>query len=195
MATNLLDLTADIVIAHASVTEMSSDDLLKEIKMVYATLDAIAKGGKAVNMETSDKEQKKQAKKKKEPAEPVTANIAYDPDSIEERVSQLKAKLRDAEEKPAAPPAPAMTVEEAFKPDQVACMICGKTGMVTLKRHLASAHDLKPGQYRKQFNIPREQPLAAVEYVEKRRQIALDRGLGDKLAAAREAKKARQLGE
>jgi len=31
MATDLLDLTADIVIAHASVTEMLSDDLLKEI--------------------------------------------------------------------------------------------------------------------------------------------------------------------
>ena len=88
-----------------------------------------------------------------------------------------------------------MTIEEACKPEQVACMICGKTGMVTLKRHLASAHDLKPGKYRKQFNIPKEQPLAAVEYVEKRRQIALDRGLGDKLIAAREAKKARQLGE
>jgi predicted transcriptional regulator len=174
MATNLLDLTADIVIAHASVTEMSSDDLLMEINMVYATLDAIAKGGKAVIIETSDKEPKKQAKRTKAPAEPV-----------EER----------AEEKPAAPPAPAMTIEEAFKPDKVACMICGKRGMVTLKRHLASAHDLKPGQYRKQFNIPREQPLAAVEYVEKRRQAALDRGLGAKLVAARDAKKARQLGE
>ncbi|MFZ4440699.1 MAG: MucR family transcriptional regulator [Syntrophales bacterium] len=32
--------------------------------------------------------------------------------------------------------APAMTIEEAFKPDQVACMICGKKGMKTLKRHL-----------------------------------------------------------
>jgi predicted transcriptional regulator len=174
MATNLLDLTADIVIAHASVTEMSSDDLLKEINMVYATLDAIAKGGKAVIIETSDKKPKKQAKKTKDPAE-----------SVEKK----------AEEKPPAPPAPAMTIEEAFKPDQVACMICGKTGMVTLKRHLASAHDLKPGQYRKQFNVPRDQPLAAIQYVEKRRQAALDRGLGEKLVAAREAKKARQLGE
>ena len=174
MATNLLDLTTDIVIAHASVTEMSLDDLLKEINLVYATLDAIAKGGKAVIIETSDKEPKKQAKKTKAFVEPV-----------EEK----------AEEKPAAPPAPAMTIEEAFKPDQVACMICGKTGMVTLKRHLASAHDLKPGQYRKKFNVPKDQPLAAVEYVEKRRKIALDRGLGDKLVAAREAKKAKQLGE
>ena len=174
MATDLIDLTADIVIAHASVTEMSSDDLLKEIKTVYATLEGLGKGGKALTIETSDKEPKKQAKKKKGPAEPVAEK---------------------AKEKPAIPPAPAMTIEEAFKPDQVACMICGKAGMKTLKRHLSSAHDLKPGQYRKQFNIPKGQPLAAREYVEKRRQIALDRGLGDKLAAARDAKKVKQTGE
>ena len=31
MANEILDLTADIVIAHVSVTEMSSKDLLKEI--------------------------------------------------------------------------------------------------------------------------------------------------------------------
>lgn len=41
MANNILDLTADIVIAHASVTEMSSNELLTEIKTVYATLQAL----------------------------------------------------------------------------------------------------------------------------------------------------------
>jgi len=174
MATNLLDLTADIVIAHASVTELSSDDLLKELKTVYATLQALEKGEKPVTIETSAQEPKKRSKKTQEPAEPVAEK---------------------AEEKPATPPAPAMTIEEAFKPDQVACMICGKKGMTTLKRHLGTAHDLKPGKYRKQFNIPKDQPLAATEYVEKRRQAALDRGLGEKMAAARAAKKERETGE
>ena len=173
MATNLLDLTVDIVIAHASVTEMSSDELLKELRMVYATLQGLS-GGDSATGETSDGEPKKWARKTPKHGEPM---------------------VEKEEEKPAVPQAPAMTIEEAFKPDQVGCMICGKKGMVTLKRHLASAHDLKPGQYRKRFNVPKEQPLAAVEYVEKRRQIALDRGLGDKLVAAREAKKAKQLGE
>jgi len=174
MSTDLIDLTADIVIAHASVTEMSSNDLLREIKTVYATLEALSKGGKALILGTSDKEPKASAKKLRESAEPLTGK---------------------AEEKTAIPPAPAMTIEEAFKPDQVACMICGKTGMKTLKRHLASAHDLKPGQYKRQFKIPKDQPLAATEYVEQRRRIALERGLGEKLTAAREAKKNKQMGE
>jgi len=54
---------------------------------------------------------------------------------------------------------------------------------------------LKPGQYRKQFQIPKDQPLAATQYVEKRRQIALDRGLAEKLATARAAKKERKTAE
>ena len=58
-----------------------------------------------------------------------------------------------------------------------------------------SHHDLKPGKYRKQFNIPKDQPLAATEYVAKRRQAALDKGLGEKMAAARAARKARQATE
>ena len=44
-------------------------------------------------------------------------------------------------------------------------------------------------------DIPKDQPLAATEYVAKRRQMALDRGLGDDLAAARAARKAKQTGE
>ncbi|MBU1569227.1 MAG: MucR family transcriptional regulator [Proteobacteria bacterium] len=174
MASNLLDLTAEIVGAHASVTEMTSDELLKEIKMVYATLEGLEKGEESVSIEMPAREPKKLSKKTQEPAEPVAEK---------------------AEEKPAIPVAPALTIEEAFKPDQVACMICGKTGMTTLKRHLTAAHNLKPGQYRKQFNIPKDQPLAATDYIAKRRQIALDRGLGDKLAAARAARKAKQTGE
>ena len=43
--------------------------------------------------------------------------------------------------------------------------------------------------------ILKDQPLAATEYVAKRRQIALDRDLGDKMVAARAARKAKQTGE
>jgi len=44
MATDLRELTADIVIAHANMNELSSDDLLKELKAVYATLQGLEKG-------------------------------------------------------------------------------------------------------------------------------------------------------
>ena len=83
--------------------------------------------------------------------------------------------------------APAISRKKAFGKDKVVCMICGKE-MKTLARHLKTAHGMKPGEYRKQFDIPRTQPLAARAYSESRRQMAIDRGLGDNLAKARAAR-------
>ena len=79
-------------------------------------------------------------------------------------------------------------VKKSIGKNAVTCLICGKS-MKTLTRHLKTSHDLKPGQYKKQFGIPGKQSLAAKSYSESRRQMAIDRGLGDKLAAARAAKK------
>lgn len=84
---------------------------------------------------------------------------------------------------------PQLTIKQAFKKDEVICMICTK-GFKTLKRHLTIAHDLKPGEYRKQFGIPSTQSLAAKSYVESRRQMALDKGLGEGLVKFRELKAA-----
>ncbi|HEX9873099.1 MAG TPA: MucR family transcriptional regulator [Deferrimonas sp.] len=83
--------------------------------------------------------------------------------------------------------APTMTRKKAFGKDKITCMICSKE-MKTLARHLKTAHDMKPGEYRKQFDIPRTQPLAARAYSESRRQMAVDRGLGENLAKARAAR-------
>ncbi len=82
---------------------------------------------------------------------------------------------------------PAVSRKKAFGKDKVVCMICGKE-MKTLARHLKTAHGMKPGEYRKQFDIPRTQPLAARAYSESRRQMAVDRGLGENLAKARAAR-------
>jgi predicted transcriptional regulator len=83
--------------------------------------------------------------------------------------------------------APAISRKKAFGKDKVICMLCGKE-MKTLARHLKTTHGLKPGEYRKQFDIPRTQPLAARSYSESRRQMAVERGLGENLAKARAAR-------
>ena len=92
---------------------------------------------------------------------------------------------------------PTLTVKEAFRKNEVICMICGKGGFKTLARHLSTAHQLKPSAYKKQFGIPSKQSLSAKIYSEARRAMAQERGLGDVLAKARatrmgniEAKKA-----
>lgn len=85
------------------------------------------------------------------------------------------------------PAAPTISRKKAFGKDKVVCMLCGKE-MKTLARHLKTSHGMKPGEYRKQFDIPRNQPLAARSYSESRRQMAVDRGLGENLAKARAAR-------
>ncbi|QXE89190.1 MucR family transcriptional regulator [Geomonas subterranea] len=92
---------------------------------------------------------------------------------------------------------PTLTIKEAFKKNEIVCMVCGKGGFKTLSRHLSTAHGMKPSAYKKQFGIPSKQSLSAKSYSEARRAMALDRGLADNLAKARwvrmaniEAKKA-----
>jgi len=128
-------------------------------------------------------------------AEIVAAHASTTPMSKEElmeELSQVHAALSNLEngETPDAsksPDEPVVTRKKAFGKDKITCMICGKS-MKTLARHLKTSHDMKPGEYRKKFDIPRSQPLAAKNYSESRRQMAIDRGLGEKLAKARAAR-------
>lgn len=130
-------------------------------------------------------------------AEIIAAHASTTPMSKEELLSELSevyAALAALEkgEVPATveeqeETAPAVSRKKAFGKDKIYCMICGK-GFKTLSRHLKTAHDLKPTEYRKQFDIPRTQSLAARNYSESRRQMAVDRGLADNLAKARAAR-------
>lgn len=82
---------------------------------------------------------------------------------------------------------PAVSRKKAFGKETIYCMICGKS-FKTLSRHLRTAHDMLPKEYRQRFDIPPSQSLAARSYSESRRQMALDRGLADNLAQARAKK-------
>ena len=141
----LLQMTADIVSAHASMNELSQEDLLSEIGRVHSRLSALGEGIEAEEMQS-----------------PVEAGEVD-------------------------PSRPAVPVDAAFGADKVFCMVCGK-GMKTLKRHLSTAHDLKPGQYRKQYGIPAGTPLVAKNYSAARKQMAKDLNLADRLVKARAAR-------
>lgn len=85
---------------------------------------------------------------------------------------------------------PSVSVKEAFKKNEVVCLVCGKGGFKTLARHLSTAHGMKPGAYKKQYGISSKQALSAKSYSEARRKMAQDRGLADNLAKAREVRMA-----
>lgn len=102
-----------------------------------------------------------------------------------------KLEANGAAEAAPAAGAPALTMKKAFQNDQVGCLVCGKTGFKTLTRHLKQAHDLKPGQYRKQFNIPSSQSLTAKNYSEARRKSANENNLAANLEKARAVRAAK----
>lgn len=84
---------------------------------------------------------------------------------------------------------PAVPLQAAFGADQVFCMVCG-LGLKTLKRHLGTAHGLKPGAYRKQFGIPSGTALVAKNYSDSRKALAKDMNLAERLTKARAVRSA-----
>jgi len=129
-------------------------------------------------------------------AEIIAAHASTTPMTKEELIaelSQVHATLASLEKgevvetSEATEESPAISRKKAFGKDKIFCMICGK-GFKTLSRHLKTSHSMTASEYRKQFDIPRSQSLAAKNYSESRRQMAVDRGLADNLAKARAAR-------
>ena len=74
---------------------------------------------------------------------------------------------------------PVVSVRASIKPDYIVCMECGAKQRM-LKRHLMTAHQMTPEQYRSDFGLPREYPMVAPNYSEQRRALAHSIGLGRK---------------
>ena len=72
---------------------------------------------------------------------------------------------------------PAVTIRQSVHRDYVVCLDCGWRGQI-LKRHLATGHGLSVEQYRVRWNLPREHPMTAPSYSERRSGLAKQIGLG-----------------
>lgn len=124
------------------------------------------------------------------------SNTTMTTEQIVTEIQTIHAALKNLESSPAGsdiseaveeqPKESSLTVRQAFKKDEVICMVCHKGGFKTLKKHLSTAHQLTPGQYRKQFGIKSSQKLAARNFSDARRKAAEERGMTDILAKARE---------
>jgi predicted transcriptional regulator len=72
---------------------------------------------------------------------------------------------------------PAVDVRKSVFPDHLVCLEDGAT-MTMLKRHLRSAHDLTPEQYRARWDLPENYPMVAPDYAKVRSRLAKASGLG-----------------
>jgi predicted transcriptional regulator len=72
---------------------------------------------------------------------------------------------------------PAVSIRQSVHRDYVVCLDCGWRGQM-LKRHLATGHGLSVEQYRVRWTLPREHPITAPSYSERRSGLAKQIGLG-----------------
>ena len=74
---------------------------------------------------------------------------------------------------------PAVPVRKSVTPEAVTCLVCGDT-FKSLKRHLQTAHQLNPREYREAFKLKNDYPLVAPAYAARRSDLAKSLGLGRK---------------
>ncbi len=82
---------------------------------------------------------------------------------------------------PAVPerPKPAVPIKKSIFPDFVVCLEDGKK-LKMLKRHLKTAYNMTPDQYRERWGLPPEYPMVAPNYAKHRSALAKKIGLGTK---------------
>jgi predicted transcriptional regulator len=124
-------------------------------------------------------------------AQIVAAHVAHNrvaPESLPELIRTVHATLASMG-KPAEPVEkqhPAVPVKKSVFPDYIICLEDGKK-LKMLKRHLARHYAMTPEQYREKWGLPREYPMVAPSYAERRSSLAKQIGLGRKPRVAKPA--------
>ncbi len=80
-------------------------------------------------------------------------------------------------------PPPAVPVKKSVHPDFLICLEDGKK-LKMLKRHLQTAYNMTPDEYRARWNLPADYPMVAPNYTHQRSVLAKQIGLGRSKAAA-----------
>lgn len=99
------------------------------------------------------------------------------PSLIQEVYKTLAGMGREAAEPDR--PQPAVPVRKSVLPDHIICLEDGKK-MKMLKRHLKTAYNMTPEQYRERWGLPADYPMVAPSYTKHRSSLAKRIGLGTK---------------
>lgn len=102
-------------------------------------------------------------------------------------ISQVYKTLSDVgtETPPVAErPQPAVPIKKSVTPDFIICLEDGKE-LKMLKRHLKTAYDMSPEDYRERWGLPMDYPMVAPNYAKQRSRLAKQIGLGTKARRAR----------
>jgi predicted transcriptional regulator len=82
-------------------------------------------------------------------------------------------------------PQPAVPIKKSVTEEYLICLEDGKK-LKMLKRHLKTAYDMTPEQYRERWGLPSEYPMVAPNYAKHRSSLAKKIGLGTKPRGGRQ---------
>lgn len=109
------------------------------------------------------------------------SNNAVTADSLPSLITEVYKTLANVGKEPAAPdkPQPAVPVKKSVMPDYIICLEDGKK-LKMLKRHLKTAYNMSPEEYRDRWGLPPDYPMVAPNYARHRSSLAKKIGLGTK---------------
>jgi len=109
------------------------------------------------------------------------ANNSVSPEELSELISQVYATLAGLGiAEPAKPetPKPVVPINKSITPDYIICLEDGKR-LKMLKRHLKTAYNMTPEEYRARWGLPATYPMVAPNYAKQRSKLAKEIGLGN----------------
>ena len=109
------------------------------------------------------------------------SNNSVTPDALPALIQDVYRTLSGVGKEPSAPdkPQPAVPVKKSVFPDHIVCLEDGKK-LKMLKRHLKTAYNMTPAQYRERWGLPQDYPMVAPNYARHRSSLAKKIGLGTK---------------
>jgi predicted transcriptional regulator len=114
------------------------------------------------------------------------SNNAVAPDALPSLIQEVYKTLSGVGKKPVTPdrPQPAVPVRKSVLADHIICLEDGKK-LKMLKRHLKTAYNLTPEQYRERWGLGSDYPMVAPSYAMHRSSLAKKIGLGTRPRAGR----------
>ncbi len=107
-----------------------------------------------------------------------TVNVNDLPQLIQQVYATL-ANIGKAQSPAVERPQPAVPVKRSITPDFIVCLEDGRK-LKMLKRHIKTAYNMTPEEYRERWRLPPDYPMVAPNYAKQRSSLAKKIGLGTK---------------
>jgi predicted transcriptional regulator len=109
------------------------------------------------------------------------SNNSVTPDALPTLIQEVYRTLSGVGKETPQPdkPQPAVSIKKSVFPDHIVCLEDGKQ-LKMLKRHLKTAYNMSPEQYRERWGLPSDYPMVAPNYAKHRSSLAKKIGLGTK---------------